>query len=448
MVFLVICAFMLAIWSLLGQRKVLSVSFANLLGTMLFVVLGLQFEPSLDNWVMILIGVMFYLFLVLGEYSARHIPVNAFRFKKLGQVLIFHPLANGALTICFIVFSLLPIVQVLSSGQSIGDAFAAVWTTNTAPATSRDLIEMSAQSLSGRAALINGIQTQLSGFWYLSLGILLISRRRLFFPVFGIYLIGSFLTSGGFRSLLMVSLLLPVLLLLMSNDKPRAKRDRASRHPQSMRLVTVLLIGVLVIGLLLLLDWLRYGRQGLVSEGTVLTRLERTLRTDFAYGGFGLRLGYNNMPESFDRGLNYIARTIMLPIPRVIWPEKPTSNPNQEYTEVVTGRSYSEFGSILLFTPLGEALYHFGLFGIALIPFLYGFLVSLLERIYISSPAYKGLLVQTYIWAFLAMRLTFFNLYSTLVITNFILIIILVVGSRLISNRDYIRPKTLPNAAN
>jgi hypothetical protein len=473
MIFIVIVASMMLIWSILGQRKILSASFANLLGTALFVVLGLQFERNIDAWIVISIGIGFYLFLAIGEYCARHVPLNTNRYKQVGQLLISHPIANYALLIIFIVFCFLPLFQVLTSGQSIRDVFASVWLTNTAPLTSRDLIEISSQSLFGREALIKGVQTQLSGFWYLSLGVLIIKKRSLFFPVFAIYLLGSFLTSGGFRSLLMVSLLLPVLLVLMSHEtrgakrvngpgrtgavrsvrflsmnKPtRSKLTNGSKRHGAIRPLKVLLIGVMIVGLLLFLDWLRYGRQGLVSEGTIFDRLERTLRTDFAYGGFGLQFGINNRPESMDRGIDYIKRTIVLPIPRVLWPEKPTSNPNQEYTELVTGRSYSEFGSILLFTPLGEALFHFGYLGIALIPFFYGFLVIILERIYSSSEAFKGLLVQAYIWAFLAMRLTFFNLYSTLVITNFVLILLLAVGARLISKQGIPRPKVVQHEA-
>lgn len=446
--FLVVCASILIIWSLIGQRKILSASFANLLGTLLFIVLGFQLEPDLDRWVVIPIGIGFYLFLALGEYCGRHVPVDTQRYRRFGQMLISNPITNHSLTIFFVLFCFLPLFQVLASGQSISETFASVWSTNTAPMTSRNLVEMSGQSLSGQEALIRGVQTQLSGFWYLSLGILMVNKRKLLFPLFGIYIIGSFLTSGGFRSLLMVSLLLPVLLIWMSSEEQRPKWAINPKPKKANRLFTIILIGVITVGLLVFLDWLRYGRQGRLSEGTVLDRLERTLRTDFAYGGQGLLFGINNMPDSPDRGLSYVERTIVLPIPRFLWPGKPTSNPNQEYTELVTGRSYQEYGSILLFTPLGEALFNFGYLGVILIPFIYGLLVALLEKIYSSSIAYRGLLVQTYIWAFLAMRLTFFNLFSTLIITNFILLLMLIVGARLISKRNIIRPKVIKHAAN
>ena len=409
-------------------------------------VLGLQFDTYNGYWISILVGIAFYLFLVLGEYCARHMKINTNRYKRFGLVLVTYPIPKYMLIMFFIIISLLPFLQILSSGQSINDLFASIWMTNTVSATSTGLIEISGQSLTGIEALIKGIQTQLTGFWYLGLGILLIWKRRLFYPVFAIYLIGSLFFSGGFRSLLMASLILPILLYLMSAEKPRPERIARSKQPLPIRPVSIMLICFLLVGFLLALDWLRYGRQGMVSEGTILDRLERTLRTDFAYGGLGLRFGLDNLPDSMDRGISYIERTLVLPIPRVLWPGKPTLNPNQEYTELATGRSFADLGSIILFTPLGEALFNFGYVGIVFIPFFYGFVVVLLERIYSSSKVYKGLLAQVYIWAFLAMRLTFFNLFLTLVVTNFILISILVVGARLIPNRNSLRPRFAQHA--
>jgi hypothetical protein len=48
---------------------------------------------------------------------------------------------------------------------------------------------------------------------------------------------------------------------------------------------------------------------------------------------------------------------------------------------------------------------------------------------------YKGLLIQVYLWAFLGMRLTYFNLFSTLIAANFVLLLLLVAGRFLARGR-------------
>jgi hypothetical protein len=75
------------------------------------------------------------------------------------------------------------------------------------------------------------------------------------------------------------------------------------------------------------------------------------------------------------------------PVPRFLWDSKPYNNVNQDMTEVYVDEPFSSYGSILLFTPLGEALYYFGYFGLVIIPFLYGFTIKTMSRLYRSSPA-------------------------------------------------------------
>jgi len=154
-------------------------------------------------------------------------------------------------------------------------------------------------------------------------------------------------------------------------------------------------------------------------------RVERNLKDDFAYGGFGLDFATHARPASFDTGLDYLGRLLVGPVPRVFWSGKPVVDPNWEMTENYWGTSLASVGFIRLFTPLGEAIFYFGYLGLVLIPLLYGFTVSWLERLYSSSPAYRGLLAQVYVWAFLGMRHTFWNLFGALVVTNFLLLLTL-----------------------
>lgn len=49
---------------------------------------------------------------------------------------------------------------------------------------------------------------------------------------------------------------------------------------------------------------------------------------------------------------------------------------------------------------------------------------------YSSSPVLRGLLAQVYLWAFLGMRHTYWNLFSALLVLNFLLILSLWLGCR------------------
>lgn len=400
----------------------MSASTANLAGTLIFLALGAHYRPYKDGLVSVLLVTGFYLFLAIGERIGRRFRVSSRRFGRIGEVLAAKPASRSILVVAFCVLSLLPISQALASGQSLGSQFRATWATNTVRQTSAQLIEMSTRTPTPAEALIAGVQRQLGGFWYLAMGVLIARRSRVLLPAYAIYMLGSLLTSGGFRSLILVNLLVPIICYL------RINRTR-------MRLRTVVMLVLLAVAALVALDFLRYGRQGRVAQGDLLTRVDRTLRTDFAFGGLGIELGLSNPPSSAERGLSYLWRMAVLPIPRFLWAGKPASNPNQVFTEWATGRSYAEVGSIMLFTPLGEALFVFGYAGILIVPMLYGFITSALERAYATAPAYVGLQAQAIVWGFLAMRLTLYNLFSVLVVANFVLISILVTASYLLKRR-------------
>jgi hypothetical protein len=76
-----------------------------------------------------------------------------------------------------------------------------------------------------------------------------------------------------------------------------------------------------------------------------------------------------------------------------------------------------------------------GYVGLFIIPFLYGLTTVFLERIYLQSLAYRGLLAQLYIWSFLSMRLTFFNLFSALVARNWLVLLFIFAGAILVSHK-------------
>jgi hypothetical protein len=183
------------------------------------------------------------------------------------------------------------------------------------------------------------------------------------------------------------------------------------------------------------MDLLLQGRTGQEATGGLIDRVERTLRSDFAYGGIGMDLAQHARPASLDTAADYLVRLVTLPIPRVLWTGKPILDPNWEMTETYTGVPLSVVASITLFTPLGEALFYFGCLGLLIIPIMYGFTVRLLERVYSSSLICRGLLAQVIVWAFIGMRHTYWNLYSALILVNLLAILFLLVVKWLAVNR-------------
>lgn len=413
MVFAVISILLFLLWRLSSpQRKIVSVSFALLVGTILFIGVGLEFDRYDDVTLSVAIAVGFYIFLLVGERFARAVRLDEAGFRNVGDILVGNPLIRSGFLALFLIYALLPLLRVLVGGQSIGELLATTWASNSLGQLSETMLENTTRSASGFEALLDGVQRQLAGFWYLALGIALVQwPRRVVFPILLIFMLGTFLTGSSSRTLPMMAASLPIMIWLLSVKRPRLRN-----------LVVLACIALLV---LLALDVLVESRAGSAAEGSLGDRVERSLRVNFAYGGLGLELGMESRPDSPERGLDYLFRTAVLPIPRFIWPDKPISNPNQILTEAYTGQSIDTLGVVLLFTPLGEALFYFGYVGLALVPFLYGFTAILLERLYSTSRIFMGLLIQTYLWAFLGMRLSYFNLFSALIASNLVLLLLL-----------------------
>ncbi|GIK74007.1 MAG: hypothetical protein BroJett021_29950 [Chloroflexota bacterium] len=189
----------------------------------------------------------------------------------------------------------------------------------------------------------------------------------------------------------------------------------------------IFFVSLLGLGSLVALDFLLSARTGFSQQSGLLTRISRTLENDFAYGGLGVDFATSARPATLETGLDYLFRLGTGPIPRAIWPEKSTVDANLEMTSHFLGRPMNTITSILLFTPVGEALFYFGFVGLMIISLLYGFVTIWLERLYSTSPSYWGLLAQTYVWSFLAMRQAFYNLWFALIVANFLVLIFLFV---------------------
>lgn len=418
--FLIVSIAFLIIIRLLFARAMpwrpVSVTTFNLAGVLLFVVLGVALEGYGDPTLNMLILVGFYLSLVVGEFMACGVVLDKRGFGVLGKNLFDNHSVRVVLFGVFFLFSLLPWINIFASGTSPLALYLKTWANNGVEERSQRLIEYYylQSTVSGIRALVVALQRQMMGFWYLSIGVVAVWRYRVALIVLVINTCATFLLSGGARSGGMISIGVFALVWLLSQKR---------RH-----LMTYLFIILLFIASLLILDALLQGRSGREATGTLFDRVERTLEADFAYGGIGLRLGAFARQATLETAFDYIVRLVTLPVPRSLYPSKSIVDPNWEMTEAYHGASLSRLGSITLFTPLGEALYYFGYPGIIVIPFLYGFTTRMLERLYLTSPTYRGLLAQVYVWSFLGMRHTYWNLFSALIVVNLVMLCMLLLG--------------------
>lgn len=424
MIFLLIC-FLLVVIRLSFRKllpwKVISASSVNLAGVLLFIGLGLEFcQDCYDSSVgAVAMVVVFYFFLIIGELLARRVKLDHEGWANLGDRLRNKAKIRHGLLILVVVYVLLSFAPVLTSGESIGEQFESRWMASGLEERSANLVEYlyGYSSRSQVDALVIGIRSQLDGFWYLGLGVASLVSPFLTYFLLIVLIFGTFLTSGGSRSFLGTNIMMLALLWLQTVN-PKKK------------IITIVVISLVAIGLLISMDILLLGRQGREASGGLSERVKRTLSADFAYGGFGLELASRARPATFDVAIDYLARLFLMPVPRVLWSGKYTVGPNWEMTEAYFGTSLYRIGSIRLFTPLGEALFYFGYMGLVLVPFLFGFTTALLERIYLTSPTYRGLLVQVYVYAVFAMRQSFWTLFQYLITANFLAIMVLIFVKR------------------
>jgi hypothetical protein len=422
----------LLIWLLGSSRKhLISASSANLAGVIFFVGLGLQFHNFGAFWEKFAILVSFYFFLVVGERTAMILPIGGNRFGRFGDFLIKNHIMQVTLLGLFTILTLFPAIALLAGGPSVLLRSLETWGTNNTASYNQSVVEYTYNlgNVSTIQAFVNGITAQFDGFWFLGAGIGSTTGFFMLYPLLILQAFMTLLTSGGSRTMFMISFLLPFMIWLLARQ-----HARISRRQMRKSIFLLLVLGLLSIVSLISMDFLLQARKGEISSDDFGQRIERALRSDFAYGGLGLELGATAQP-TFESGVNHLVRTIVQPIPRFIWSNKPTSNPNQDMTEWYTGVPYYIYGSIWLFTPLGEALFYMGYVGLFIIPFLYGLTTVFLERIYLQSLAYRGLLAQLYIWSFLSMRLTFFNLFSALVARNWLVLLFIFAGAILVSHK-------------
>ncbi|MHA1381551.1 MAG: O-antigen polymerase [Candidatus Helarchaeota archaeon] len=392
--------------------KLFSISGFNLAGVIFFIGLGFAFKHDYPPLKIILIITVFYTFLIIGELLGKYFKFDIKRYRKIGEKINLIKSIRLVLLIIFIFYCLLPFFEIITSGESIKDRILDTWMSYGVTERAQRLKEhhYGQQELSGISAFTRAFQRQIPSFWYLSIGVIFINFPRFTYIFLLANAFGIFITSGGARSPIIIALLIPLLLFFMSLKKKK---------------LLFFVIPIVVIVVFLLLNFLLYGRQGRTSTVEFSNIIAETIQTDFAYGGRALDFTSELLIGNFERGLYYIKHLIVFMIPRFLYPSKPIVDPNWEMTEAYFNLSLWMRGSITLFTPLAEAFYFFGYIGLLIIPFFYGFTTAFLERLYSSSKSYIGLLTQVYIWAFLGMRHTYWNVFGSLIIGNFLILFLI-----------------------
>ncbi len=411
-------------WSFVIPWRLLSLSTTNLAGTLLFVALGLQYMPLTHPMEGAVYVLLFYQCLLIGELLGKVIRLDQQGLTVVGDWFVSNRAVYIGSFVVFCIFCLLPLINLMASGRSITSAIETTWSGGGVASRAAIVMDtINIRSTSGLTAVLAGLQQQLIGFWYLSIGVLYRRHSRITLVGLLVYIFGVFVSSNGARSSIFIAVGIVAMLWLLSQTQGRRKRLK------SIHILFVILLGV---ASLVALDFLMSARTGFSQQSGVFTRISRTLKNDFAYGGLGIDFATAARPATLETGTDYIFRLITGPIPRALWPEKSTVDANLEMTAYYLGQPMNVITSIQLFTPVGEALFYFGFVGLIIVPLLYGFATTWLERVYSTSPSYWGLLAQAYMWSFLAMRQTFYNLWFALIVANFSLLIFLFVSKRVL----------------
>jgi len=265
-IFLAIC------FSLIGLRivfsrilplRLLSVSTYSLAGILLFIGLGLEFNRFYDPWLSVLIINIFYLFFLVGELAGKKIRINTRQFAALGEWALRRSLWRNALLVIFVVYIVLPFLQVLFSGVSPRELLMNTWTTSGIAERSQSLVD----HLFGQASsanLLKSLLTQLTGAWYLSIGIALVYFRKLSFAGLVFYVFVQLMVSTGSRSGVMIAVGLVVTLWI------RVKRRRS--------LAVIVILVLIGVGAFVAMDALLLGRGGMIAEGSLFDREGRRSR--------------------------------------------------------------------------------------------------------------------------------------------------------------------------
>lgn len=402
--------------------KILSCSTINLIGVIVFIGLGMQYDEYYSPILKGSLTIVFYLFILAGEFIANRIKIiNTARLKVAGDYILRKFIPKIVPIIVFFLVTGAVIGKAFFTYKSIPEAINQNWLIDTRIERSIGLLERDI-AYSGSNAIINTLKTQLWGLWLLGFGIAYFYFPRFTFFYSFIYAISLLATTSGSRSSFVIAFIFPFLAYFLT-----------TKHKKSAAVVFVLAM----ILLLIVLDLSLLGRQDKVASGNLTERIGRVLRVDFAYGGSALQLG--GRESTTNSSISYLKLFAGIVIPRFFWSGKPVTNPNQEMTEFYYGKDFAEIGNIRLFTPLGEGLFYFGYLGFGLIGFLYGLTGIWLERIYITSKCYLGLLIHLYIWQFLGMRHTYFNLFLSVVLSKILILILLILLARIISKKMRMR---------
>lgn len=401
--------------------RLASVSTLNFVGVLVFVVTGVAADENYPALFKFGLMVGFYGSVLTGELLAAKIRTPSSLLPNLQRLLLNSKPAGLIAFAAFAVTALLPGLGLIWSDANY------VITSN---ADVQQLMSLRGQSAVQDVGLSEGIEGLLRSVFLqvstialvgLGVGVRLFPKSTLIVLVLASGI--AYSTSAyGARSGFAIAM---ATLLLVYYFTARRKR------------IALCVLGAGALVILFLLEQRLHVRSGSEVRGTPAERIEMLLATDFAYGGMALDCLQHS--ASFDSGARYLIGHAALLVPRFLWPDKPYVATNQEMTTFYLG---SGADHIVLFTPLGEGLFYFGLLGVALIGLAYGGTTAYLEGLYRTNLILLGFMVEVYVWTFLGYRHTFNNIFLALVLPKVYPMICLIVLDRsILRSREDVAPR-------
>lgn len=207
------------------------------------------------------------------------------------------------------------------------------------------------------------------------------------------------------RGQIIITLLLPLFYFYYS-------RFRNRRSPFGVFTLTALAAVAILFWLYVLNLWRTKGLEAFYSVYLSLRDVLNSLQVNFKpmYGYYMLWQHRNNL--SLEYGLSYLYVLVTM-IPRALWPDKPIVSHEARWTTYFFGQHFAagtEESGVWTFTVWGEGLTQFGIPGVFLNLFLYGYIVNWASNRFGKTPQFSIVWFYYSIFAATYLRSSFSSL--------------------------------------
>jgi oligosaccharide repeat unit polymerase len=230
-----------------------------------------------------------------------------------------------------------------------------------------------------RGSIFDGIISLTRPILLLWLGILLEEKRWKEALILYLVLLVGIVMIAMTRLQVIITLLLPVFYLYYSRF-----RNRGSPFRVLVVLgLTVVSFMILFYLLYILNIWRTEGIKGLYGTNVTFWSVSHALAVNFnpIRGYYMLWENRDGLPHEYGLTYLYVLLTI---VPRALWMDKPLVSHEARWTTYLFGQHFAissdESWGVWTFTAWGEGLTQFGIVGVFLNLFLYGYIVSWMEK--------------------------------------------------------------------